>query len=39
MLLRRHEVGLEDGAIVVTLIWSEITGGYNTPNTMVEIGA
>jgi len=25
--------------IIVTLLWSEITGGYNTPDTMVEIGA
>jgi len=30
--------GLEGGAIV-TLLWSEIMGGYNTPDTMVEIGA
>jgi len=22
-----------------TLLWSEIMGGYNTPDTMVEIGA
>jgi len=26
-------------AIIVTLLWSEIMGGYNTPDTMVEIGA
>jgi len=25
--------------IIVTLLWSEIMGGYNTPDTMVEIGA
>jgi len=25
--------------IIVTLLWSEIMGGYNTPETMVEIGA
>ena len=25
--------------IIVTLFWSEIMGGYNTPDTMVEIGA
>jgi len=25
--------------IIVTLLWSEIIGGYNTPDTMVEIGA
>jgi len=25
--------------IIVTLLWSEIMGGYNTPGTMVEIGA
>ena len=24
--------------IIVTLLWSEIMGGYNTPDTMVEIG-
>jgi len=36
----RHEVGLEGGRIIiVTLLWSEIMGGYNTPDTMVEIGA
>jgi len=27
--------GLEGGA---TLLWSEIMGGYNTPDTMGEIG-
>jgi len=27
------------GIIIVTLLWSEIMGGYNTPDTMVEIGA
>jgi len=27
------------GVIIVTLLWSEIMGGYNTPETMVEIGA
>ena len=32
--------GLERRAIIiVTLLWSEIMGGYNTPDTMVEIGA
>jgi len=25
--------------IIVTFLWSEIVGGYNTPDTMVEIGA
>ena len=25
--------------IIVTLLWSEIMGGYNIPDTMVEIGA
>jgi len=25
--------------IIVTLLLSEIMGGYNTPDTMVEIGA
>jgi len=25
--------------IIVTLLWSEITGSYNTPDTVVEIGA
>jgi len=25
--------------ITATLFWSEIMGGYNTPDTMVEIGA
>jgi len=24
---------------IVSLLWSEIMGGYNTPDTMVEIGA
>jgi len=24
--------------IIVTLLWSEIIGGYNTPDTMVETG-
>jgi len=36
MLFRRHEVGITGGA---TLLWSEIMGGYNTPDTMIEIGA
>ena len=27
------------GRIIVTLLWSEIMGGYNTPDTAVEIGA
>jgi len=31
--------GLESGANIVTLLWSDIMGGYNTPDTMVEIGA
>jgi len=35
MLFLRHDVGLEGGA---TLLWSEIMGGYNTPDTGVEIG-
>jgi len=25
--------------IIVTLLWSEIMGGYDTPDTMVDIGA
>ena len=25
--------------IIVTLLWSGIMGGYNTPDTTVEIGA
>jgi len=25
--------------IIVTLLWSDIMDGYNTPDTMVEIGA
>jgi len=25
------------GRIIVTLLWGEITGGYNTTDTMVEI--
>jgi len=25
--------------IIVTLLWSVIMGGYNTPDTMVEIAA
>jgi len=25
--------------IINMLLWSEIMGGYNTPDTMVEIGA
>jgi len=34
MLLRRHEVGVRAGRIIiVTLLWSEIMGGYNTPDT------
>jgi len=45
MLLQKQEVGLEGGAnnyygiIIVTLLCSEIMGGYNTPDTLVEIGA
>jgi len=40
MLFRMHEVGVKDGRIIiVTLLSSEIMGGYNTPDTMVEIGA
>jgi len=27
------------GPIIVTILWSEIMGGYNTPYPMVEIGA
>jgi len=30
--------GLQGEAIIVTLLWSEIMGDYNTPDTMVEIG-
>jgi len=26
------------GRIIVMLLWSEIMGGYNTPDTTVEIG-
>jgi len=29
----RHEMGIEGGA---TLLWSEIMGGYNSPDTVVE---
>ena len=25
--------------VLITLLWSEIMGGYNTPDTMVKIGA
>jgi len=25
--------------MIITLLWSEIMGGYNAPDTMVEIGA
>jgi len=25
--------------IIVTLLWSEIMGGYNIPDTTVELGA
>ena len=25
--------------IIATLLWSDIMGGYNTPDTMVETGA
>jgi len=25
--------------IIVMLLWSETIGGYNTPDTMLEIGA
>jgi len=25
--------------MIVTLLWSEIMGGYNTPDTIAEIGA
>jgi len=42
MLFRGHEVGVRAvGAnnFTVTLLWSEIMGGYNTPDIMVEIGA
>jgi len=32
--------GLEVGrTIIVTLLWNEIMDGYNTPDTMIEIGA
>jgi len=31
--------GYRVGQIIVTLLWSEIMGGYNTPDTAVEIGA
>jgi len=31
-------VGSEGGQIIIaTLLWSEIMGGYNTPDTVVEI--
>jgi len=31
--------GLRVGRIIiVTLLWSKIMGGYNTPDTMIEIG-
>ena len=34
------EWGLERGRIIIaTVLWSEIMGGYNTPDTMVETGA
>jgi len=36
MLFWGTKWGLEGG---VTLLWSEIMGGYNTPDTMAEIGA
>jgi len=31
--------GLEGVTIIVTLVWSEVMGGCNTPDTIVEIGA
>ena len=35
-----HSGGLRVGrVIIVTLLWSEIMGGCNTPVTMVETGA
>jgi len=40
MLFWKHEVGVRGwGEIIVTLLWSEIMGGYNTADTVVEIGA
>jgi len=39
MLLRRDEVGVRGWGEGVTVLWSEIMGGYNTPDTMVERGA
>jgi len=43
MLSAGTKWGLEGWAnnylIIVTLLWREIMGGYNTPDTMVEIGA
>jgi len=35
----RSEVQRVGRIIIVTLLWSEIMGGYNTPDTMVEIEA
>ena len=33
-------MGSEGGQIIIaTLLWSKIVGGYNSPDTMVEIGA
>jgi len=39
MLLRRDEVAVKGWGEGDTLLWSEIMSGYNTPDTMVEIGA
>jgi len=36
--LSRHVVGL-DSIALVTFLWTEIMGGYNTADTMLEIGA
>jgi len=40
MLFQMHEVGIRGWGeyIIVMLLWSEIVGGYNTSNTIVEIG-
>jgi len=40
MLSADTQWGSQDGVIIiVTLLWSEIMGGYNIPDTMVETGA
>ena len=37
IVVRGAVVGHLVGVIIVTLLWSEIMGSYNTPVTMVEI--